>query len=69
MLIHLLILFAGIVLGFNLGVIVYALCLARRNRRPAPPPAERCTHRLHIVTTAELNHDQAQRVAAHWHLQ
>lgn len=37
MLTNLLILSAGVVLGFNTAVIIYALRLARRPR-PAPPP-------------------------------
>jgi hypothetical protein len=65
MLPQLLILFSGLVVGFNCGVIVYAVCLARSRRRPAPPPRPD----IHIVTTGALPHQDAQRIAAHWRLQ
>ncbi len=64
MLPQLLILFAGLVVGFNCGVIVYALCLAKARRRPAPHTPE-----VHILTTGALPHQDAQRIAAHWRLQ
>ena len=66
MIFHLLILLAGILLGFNFGVIVYALCLARAHRQIAPPNPG---HQVHIITTAQLGLWDAQRIAAYWRLQ
>jgi hypothetical protein len=39
MLLHLLILLAGIMLGFNFGIIVYACLLAAHRRTSSIPPA------------------------------
>jgi xanthosine utilization system XapX-like protein len=70
MLPHLLILAAGIILGFNFGIIIYALLLAaRRHSRPSPPVPNVVGMYVHLMGIHNCTFPDAQRIAAALRLQ
>jgi xanthosine utilization system XapX-like protein len=70
MLLHLLILAAGIVLGFNLGIIVYALLLAaRRGSQPSPPACNIVRMYAHLIGISNCTFQEGQHIAAALRLQ